>query len=64
VRLTQFRQLMADEFGSPRASSLAVDHVFTGLGGRTVNEALEAGEDPKDVWRVVCGELGVPPERR
>lgn len=64
VRLTHFRQLMADEFGSVRAGSLATDHVFGELGGRTVEQALEAGEDPKEVWRVVCRTFDVPPERR
>jgi hypothetical protein len=64
VRLSQFRELMADEFGSVRASSLATDHVFAELGGQTVNQALEAGWDPRDVWRAVCGAFEVPPERR
>ena len=64
MRLTRFRELMADEFGSVRAGSLATDHVFGELGGRTVEQALEAGEDPKEVWRVVCRTFDVPPERR
>lgn len=64
VRLTHFRQLMAEEFGPVRAGSLATDHVFTDLGGRTVEQALEAGADPKEVWRVVCRTFDVPPERR
>lgn len=64
MRLTYFRQLMADEFGSVRAASLAADHVFADLGGRTVDQALQAGLDPKEIWRVVCADFGVPPERR
>jgi hypothetical protein len=55
---------MADEFGSVRASTLASDHVIAALGGRTVNEALEAGLDPKEVWRAVCATFDVPAERR
>jgi hypothetical protein len=55
---------MADEFGSVRSGSLAADHVFGELGGRTIEQALEAGEDPKEVWRVVCRAFDVPPERR
>jgi hypothetical protein len=55
---------MAAEFGPVRASSLATDHVFAELGGQTVNEALEAGWDPKEIWRVVCVTFDVPPERR
>jgi hypothetical protein len=64
VRLTHFRVLMAEEFGSVRATSLATDHVFAELGGRTVNEALEAGVQPRDAWRAVCAAFEVPLERR
>jgi hypothetical protein len=64
VRLTHFRERMAEEFGPIRAASLATDHVFAELDGQTVNEALEAGWDPKEVWRVVCAAFDVPPERR
>jgi len=64
VRLSHFRQLMADEFGSMRASSLATDHVFAELDGQTVNQALEAGWEPRQIWRVVCATFAVPPERR
>lgn len=64
VRLTQFRELMNEEFGSVRASSLATDHVFAELGGRTADQALEVGIDPRDVWRTVCETFGVPAERR
>lgn len=55
---------MSDEFGSVRASSLATDHVFAELDGQTVNQALEAGRDPREIWRVVCAAYDVPPERR
>ena len=64
VRLTYFRELMAGEFGAARAAAVSHDHVFAELGGRTVEEALEAGIDPRDVWRVVCEVYEVPPARR
>lgn len=64
VRLTRFRELMADEFGPVRAGSLAADHVFSELGGRTAEQALEVGTAPKEVWRAVCRAFDVPPERR
>lgn len=64
MRLTQFRRLMVEEFGAMRAASLAHDHVFADLGGRTVDDALAAGADPKDVWRIVCATFDVPWERR
>jgi hypothetical protein len=62
--MTVFRRLMAEEFGRVRAEMLAADHVFGELGGRTVDEAIEVGEEPKDVWRAVCEAFDVPPERR
>lgn len=64
VRLTRFWELMADEFGPVRAASLAADHAFADLGDRTVDQALEAGVDPKEVWRAVCEAFDVPRERR
>lgn len=64
VRLTHFRRLMDDEFGAVRAGSIARDHVFSRLGGRTVDQAIEAGEEPREVWRAVCVEFDVPAERR
>lgn len=64
VRLTHFRELMAEEFGALRAGALARDHVFAELGDRTVEDALEAGIDPREVWRVVCETFDVPRDRR
>ncbi|SEG86800.1 Protein of unknown function [Saccharopolyspora kobensis] len=55
---------MADEFGRVRAEMLAQDHVFSSLGGRTVDQALEAGVSTKEVWQAVCEAFEVPPERR
>ena len=64
VRLTYFRELMADEFGPARAASLSRDHVFAELGGLTVEQALEQGHDPRNVWLAVCRAYDVPPARR
>ncbi|MBL8928323.1 MAG: DUF3046 domain-containing protein [Pseudonocardia sp.] len=63
MRLTQFRDLMDDEFGS-RAAALTRDHVFAELGDRTVEQALEAGIDPRKVWLAVCEVYDVPAARR
>ncbi len=64
VRLTYFRELMEGEFGAARAASLSYDHVFAQLGGRTVEQALEAGIEPREVWLAVCETYDVPPARR
>lgn len=64
VRLSHFRQLMEDEFGSVRAASLSRDHVFAELGGQTVERAIESGTDLRRIWRAVCEAYEVPPARR
>ena len=50
---------MEAHFGQ-RASSVAQDHVFSALGGRTADQALAAGLPPRTVWRAVCEEFEVP----
>lgn len=51
---------MRAHFGPVRAPSVASDHVFSRLGGRTVDQALEAGIDAKVVWAAVCAGFDVP----
>jgi Protein of unknown function (DUF3046) len=55
---------MDEEFGAVRAAALAHDHVFAELGGRTVDGALEAGIDSKQVWAAVCTAFDIPEARR
>ncbi len=55
---------MVEEFGRIRADTLVQDLVLSSLGERTPNQALEAGWDPKQVWRVLCDAFEVPAERR
>ncbi len=64
VRLADFWRLMDEEFGRPRARLLADHHVFPELGGRSAQEALDLGREPKVVWDAVCEAMDVPPERR
>ena len=64
MRITVFRSMMAREFGEVRADMLARDHVFSSLGNRTVDEALDAGLPTKEIWRAVCDAFEVPAERR
>ncbi|MEV6651588.1 DUF3046 domain-containing protein [Streptomyces sp. NPDC051219] len=64
MRLTIFWERMSDHFGAGYADSFARDHVLSELGGRTVHEALAAGWNAKDVWRVVCSAMDVPAEKR
>jgi hypothetical protein len=60
VRRSDFWQRMEGFFGARYAESFAADHVLAELGHRTVREALDAGEDAKDVWRAVVVEMRVP----
>ncbi|WP_267243788.1 DUF3046 domain-containing protein [Streptomyces sp. PR69] len=64
MRLTTFWERMAEHFGTAYADTFARDHVMSELGGRTVNEALAAGWEAKDVWHGVCAAVGVPADKR
>jgi hypothetical protein len=63
MRLTDFWQRMRVAFG-PHAESLAENHVFSQLDGRTIRQALADGEQPKNIWRGVCEGLEVPAHQR
>ena len=55
---------MTGHFGSMRAQSVARDHVFASLGGRSAVEAIEAGVPVRRVWLAICEEYDVPPKDR
>jgi hypothetical protein len=55
---------MERHLGPAYAASWARDQVLGSLGGRTVQGALEAGVDPKAVWRAVCDALELPARER
>jgi hypothetical protein len=55
---------MRAQFGDSYAESVAKDYVLAGLGGRTVDQALAEGVDPKTVWRAVCEAFEVPERLR
>jgi hypothetical protein len=60
VRITEFWKRMETHFGVTYADSYSRDQVLRELGGRTVVEALAAGDDVKSVWRAVCVAANVP----
>jgi hypothetical protein len=59
VRLTEFNERVTGQFGAAYGASVLVDHVLSGI-GRTAAEAIEAGVDPRDVWRALCADFEVP----
>ncbi|MGH3330515.1 MAG: DUF3046 domain-containing protein [Nocardioidaceae bacterium] len=64
MRHTEFWARMEAALGPTYARTWAREHVIAQLGGRTVAEALDAGESPKSVWRAVWEILGLPANQR
>jgi len=62
--MSDFWILVDDEFGAAQGRALVRDHVVGALGHRTAEQALAAGDDPREVWFALCDELQVPAERR
>ncbi|MFZ2511373.1 MAG: DUF3046 domain-containing protein [Gordonia sp. (in: high G+C Gram-positive bacteria)] len=63
MRVTEFSELMQIEFGQRTADAMLVDHGILELGGRTGAQAIEDGVDPRVVWRALCADFDVPPQR-
>ncbi len=53
MRLTDFWTRLEQVFGSGYALSVAHDQVLPQLGGRTIEQALAAGDETVAVWRAV-----------
>jgi hypothetical protein len=58
--LTDFWARLEQVFGAAYAASVAEDQVLPQLGGRTIRQALAAGEATVTVWRAV---VAAYPER-
>ena len=55
---------MEHALGSAYSSTWAHTQVLASLGGRTPEEALEAGVPPKQVWQAVWEALELPASQR
>lgn len=64
MRFTEFWARMHQVLGPTYAAVWASQQVLSDLGGRTVEEALAAGEAPKTVWRAVAERLDLPESQR
>ena len=64
MRHTEFWSRMEHVLGPAYAQVWAQQQVLAALGGRTVEQALAAGEPPKVVWRVVAESLSLPESQR
>lgn len=63
MRLSKFNELMKDEFGASYSQVILTDLVLGAFGDKTGQQALAAGEDPRDVWFEICKANDVPKER-
>jgi Protein of unknown function (DUF3046) len=64
VCLQEFWTRLDRQFGAMRAHSVARDHVFAALGGRSAIDAIDAGLPVRKVWLAICEEYEVPPKER
>ena len=65
MRISQLRELMTDEFGAGMTAHIAGNHVLSSIpGDLTVDAALAQGVPPRDIWRALCEDFDVPPERQ
>ncbi|WP_151526234.1 DUF3046 domain-containing protein [Serinicoccus kebangsaanensis] len=62
MRLSEFWELVEQEFGSGYGAVVARTQVLGSLGGRTAEDALHQGESVRRVWEAVCRDMDVPPE--
>jgi hypothetical protein len=49
MRITELRSRISDYFSDP--ATFSKDTVHSELGGRTVEQALEDGLEPGDIWK-------------
>ena len=64
MRISEYWRLMDDEFGAGYSRVLSSSLVLAGVGGRTADQALAAGVEPRKVCLAVCDVQDVPAERR
>jgi hypothetical protein len=64
MRISEYWRLMDDEFGAGYSRVLSSTLALAGVGGRTADQALAAGVEPRKVWLAVCDVQDVPAERR
>ncbi len=64
MRLTEFWARMESALGPAYARSWAHEYVLSGLGHKTVEQALAEGASAKEVWREVWRTLDLPARDR
>lgn len=64
MRHTEFWSRMERALGTGYYRIWSEQFVMAELGERTAREALDAGMEPKQVWRAVWAALDLPPRDR
>ena len=64
MREREFWELLEEVFGRTYGRSLSRDQRMAKLANMTVVEALDAGEEPRVVWNVLCDQMEVPDSKR
>ena len=54
MRISDLRERILLSFGPQWAPSFSADIAISELGSKSVNEALDAGLEPDEIWRAVC----------
>ena len=64
MRVREFWALMDEAFGPAYSSSLSKGLVLAALNDCSVLEAVEQGQNLREVWHAVCDAMDVPATRR
>lgn len=64
MREREFWELLEEVFGRSYGRSLARDQRMPQLANMTVLEALDAGEEPRVIWNVLCDQMEIPDSKR
>jgi hypothetical protein len=54
MRISDLRERLTLSFGDQWAPSFCKDIAITELGSKSVDEALNSGLEPHEIWRAVC----------
>lgn len=64
MREREFWELLEEVFGRSYGRSLARDQRMPQLANMTVLGALDAGEEPRVIWNVLCDQMEIPDSKR
>jgi len=63
MRISDLRERLTLSFGESWAPSFSADIAISELGSLTVNQALVAGREADEIWKVVCKQCPTETEK-